>query len=126
MIRYNRKLKRFAQVNRKIGNLSEALLWLQLKNNKMKYDFHRQKPVGNYIVDFYCPELCLVIEIDGMSHNDKIERDLHREQYLYDSGMNLIRFDDRDIKKKIDSVLVIIKGTIRAIENGERVFKRYW
>ena len=54
---------------RKNSTLSEVLLWNELKGKKlMGIDFHRQKPIGNYIVDFFSPELRLVIEIDGITH----------------------------------------------------------
>ena len=56
--------------------LSEVLLWLELKGKKMMgYDFHRQKPDGDYIVNFYCPALELIIKIDGDSHIDKYKED---------------------------------------------------
>nr|CBX29982.1 Uncharacterized protein HI0925 [uncultured Desulfobacterium sp.] len=68
-ISYNPKLKALSRKLRKQGVLSEVLLWEQLKGKKMKgFQFMRQKPVGNYIVDFYCSKLKLVIEIDGESH----------------------------------------------------------
>jgi very-short-patch-repair endonuclease len=71
IIPYNPKLKEIAQKLRKQGILSEVLLWKELKGKKMMgYDFHRQKPLENYIVDFFCNELMLIIEIDGSSHND--------------------------------------------------------
>ncbi len=122
MLKYNPNLKKYAQDNRKAGNLSEALLWLQLKGTKMKYNFHRQKPIGNYIVDFFCPKLNLVIEIDGVSHDDKRESDVVRETYLKSLGLNLIRFDDREIKLQMDSVLEFIRNTVYDIEHGKRVF----
>ena len=62
---YNKKLKNFARANRKAGNLSEALLWNELKQRKMGVQFKRQRPIGSYIADFYCREKNLVIEIDG-------------------------------------------------------------
>ena len=71
----------------------------------MGYDFHRQKPLDNYIVDFYCNELMLAIEIDGDSHDLKREEDRKR-QYLFESlGIRIIRFTDRDINQKIEGVI---------------------
>ena len=67
---YNPKLKQRARQLRNNSTLSEVLLWNELKNGKMKgKDFHRQKPIENFIVDFFCPELALAIEIDGTSHD---------------------------------------------------------
>ena len=69
-ITYNPKLKALSRELRKQGVLSEVLLWAHLNGRKMKgYQFTRQKPIGNYIVDFYCSKLKLVIEIDGESHD---------------------------------------------------------
>ncbi len=64
IIPYNPKLKELAKKLRKQGILSEVLLWNELKQKKLGYDFHRQKPIDEYIVDFYCEVLDLVIEID--------------------------------------------------------------
>ena len=72
---YNKKLKNFARANRKAGNLSEALLRNELKQRKMGVQFKRQRPIGNYIADFYCLEKNMVIEIDGWSHDNKYEYD---------------------------------------------------
>ncbi len=65
-IRYNPKLKALARELRKNSTLSEVLLWNHLKGGQMKgYQFMRQKPIDDYIVDFYCSKLTLIIEIDG-------------------------------------------------------------
>ena len=69
-------MKQIAQMLRKNMTLSEILLWQQLKGKQLLgYDFHRQKPIDEYVVDFYCPKLKLVIEIDGDSHEGKEEAD---------------------------------------------------
>ena len=70
LIPYNPKLKDLAKKLRNDSTLGEILLWRELNNKQMYgYDFHRQKPLLNYIVDFYCYKLNLVIEIDGLYHN---------------------------------------------------------
>ena len=103
---YNPKLKKRARELRKTGNLSEVLFWLQVKKKKiLELDFHRQKIIGNYIVDFYCPELNLVIEIDGSSHNDKVKYDKKRENYLTNLGLQIIHYQDIDIKKNLNNVI---------------------
>src|SRR5699024_5241929 len=74
---YNPKLVPLAKKLRKNSTLSEILLWQRLKRGQLLgYDFHRQKPIGNYIVDFYCPDILLAIEIDGNSHRFKGREDL--------------------------------------------------
>ncbi len=83
------------------------------------YDFHRQKPIGHYIVDFYCPKLKLVIEIDGSSHNNKIEYDKRRNKYLKAMGVNVIHFRDIDVKRNLQGVLNYIKEWIAGFCDGE-------
>ncbi|MGQ4006258.1 DUF559 domain-containing protein [Francisellaceae bacterium CB300] len=85
---YNPKLKQRAKELRKAGNLSEVLLWNRLKRKQfLKLDFDRQKIIGNYIVDFYCPNLGVVIEIDGSSHDNKEGYDRIRDEYLKGLGL---------------------------------------
>ncbi|MEI7802984.1 MAG: DUF559 domain-containing protein [Bacteroidota bacterium] len=110
---YNKKLKALARELRNKSTLSEVLLWNELKRSKMRgYDFHRQKPVGNFIVDFYCFELRLIIEIDGASHIDKVEYDSERQKYLESVGFYVMRFDDREPKTDMVNVLRAIGGYI--------------
>ena len=82
-VRYNPWLKEFARRLRRNSTLSEVLLWKELKGKQMMgYDFHRQKPIGEYIVDFYCPALKLAIEVDGESHILNEANDAKRQQRL--------------------------------------------
>ena len=113
IIPYNNKLKPLARKLRNDSTLSEVLLWNYLKGRQMKnYDFHRQKPLLNFIVDFFCHELMLVIEIDGESHNDKYEEDIFRQKELEGIGLQFLRFDDIEVKKNMDNVLRTIDGWI--------------
>ena len=99
--------------------LSEVLLWNELKQKKMiGYDFDRQRPINKYIVDFYCKDLRLALEIDGESHDheDAVADDQIRQQRLESLGVRFLRFDDEDIKKDINSVLEVIKEWIRENE----------
>lgn len=96
---------------RRAGNLAEALLWLQLKGRQLKgYDFHRQKPLGKYIVDFYCPDLMLAIEIDGTTHNgnDAEEADRERQTELESLGIHVMRFLDSDVRQNMNGVITAI------------------
>jgi very-short-patch-repair endonuclease len=94
-----------------------VLLWNELRARKMKgYQFMRQKPVDEYIVDFYCNKLKLVIEIDGDSHYGKIERDEIKQQKLEAMGLYVLRFDDTEVKKDIYNVLFCIEGWIDEFE----------
>lgn len=103
---YNPKLKENAKEHRKAGVLSEVLFWNKIKNKQLLgLDFERQKIIGNYIVDFFCPELGIVVEIDGESHNFKGEYDVKREEYLIGHGLEVLHYSDIEIKKAMDIVM---------------------
>jgi very-short-patch-repair endonuclease len=86
--------------------LSEILLWQQLKKKQvLGYDFHRQKPIDVYVVDFYCPRLKLVLEIDGDSHDGKEDADRIRQEKLESLGLTVMRFWDSDVKSNVDGIV---------------------
>ena len=92
-INYNPKLKKLAREFRKQGVLSEVLLWSCLKRRRMKgSQFMRQKPIDNFIVDFCCGKLNLIIEIDGISHHDKFDSDDLRQKQLEKLGSSFFTF----------------------------------
>ena len=100
------------------SHCSEVLLWKDLNNGQIKgYDFHRQKPLDEYIVDFYCPELMLVIEIDGITHDYKIEKDKIRQKKLESLGLRFIRFLDADVRNHLEGVIYVIKEWVRKHES---------
>ena len=109
---YNKKLKSLARANRHSGNLSEALLWNELKQSKMGVRFTKQKIIGNYIADFYCPEKNIVIEIDGWSHDNKYEYDKERDEYMRSLGIHVLRISDKDVKQDMSNILIWIKHNI--------------
>jgi len=105
---YNPKLKQLSKNLRNNSTLSEVLLWNELKARKInEYQFMRQKPIGKYIVDFYCSKLNLAIEVDGDSHGYKNEivRDQLKDKYLTSLGIHIIRYDDSDVKNNISGVI---------------------
>ena len=117
IIPYNPKLKQLARNLRNNSTLSEVLLWEHLKGKRMKeYDFHRQKPIDNYIVDFFCNELMLAVEIDGDSHDYKFEKDQQRQKRIESLGITFLRFDDIDVKQDINSVILRIEEWIEEYE----------
>jgi len=114
-IHYKPYLKHLARTLRKNMTLSEILLWKLLRRKQLLgYDFHRQKPIGKYIVDFYCPVLKLVIEIDGDSHGGKEEEDRIRQQELESMGLSVIRFWDSEVKKNPTGVVNAVREWIEA------------
>lgn len=68
-------------------------------------DFHRQKLLDHFIVDFYCPELQLAIEIDGDSHDYSFEQDKERQERLEHIGIKFLRFQDKEVKQEVVNVL---------------------
>lgn len=109
IIPYESHLKLLARQLRKNSTLSEVLLWNKIKNKAFGAEFHRQVPLRRYIVDFYCHELMLAIEIDGNSHIGKEVDDILRQKELETDGVKFLRFDDLEVKKDMN-------GTLRKIE----------
>ena len=113
IFQYNSKLKERARYLRNNSTLFEVLLWRHLKGNQMHgFDFDRQKPIDNYIVDFFCNELMLAIEIDGDSHDFKIEYDKNRQTKLESVGLRFLRFSDLDVKSNMEGVISMIENWI--------------
>lgn len=113
IIPYNPKLKEFAKKLRNDSTFTEIMVWNYLKKKQLRgYDFDRQKPIDNYIVDFYCKELQLAIEIDGESHYGNPERDRKKEQRLNKLGVTVLRFDDMDVRHQLDKVIKTIENWI--------------
>jgi len=99
-------LKNKARELRKKMTEPEKILWSHLrKRNQHGLYFRRQHPYGIYILDFYCFEANLVIEIDGMIHLSRRIYDIERTKYLKSSGLSVIRINNNDIETRIDWVL---------------------
>ncbi|MBO0350401.1 endonuclease domain-containing protein [Phormidium pseudopriestleyi FRX01] len=108
---YNPALKDRAKALRRAGNLAEVLLWNQIKRKQfLGLDFDRQKIIGNYIVDFYCAEKALVLEVDGSSHDDKAEYDAERDAFLMGLGLTVVHLRDGDVKKNIAGVMDFLRS----------------
>jgi very-short-patch-repair endonuclease len=116
---YNPKLKMLAREKRKAGIYSEVLFWQQVRAGLFyNIDFDRQRIIGNYIVDFYVKALGVVLEIDGISHENKIEYDAARQVFLESLGLKIFRVTDGAVKSNIISVMEGLKNFI-IIEFGE-------
>ena len=112
IIPYNPILKEFARQLRNDSTKTEIFLWLKLKGKQMYgYDFHRQKPIDNYILDFFCHELMLGIEVDGYSHEflEVYNKDTVKEKRMNELGVSVLRFTDEQVLRDMENV-------IRAIE----------
>lgn len=107
-IQYSQSLKYSARKLRGNQTESEKLLWRRIRNRQINgYQFFRQRPIGNYIVDFYCPRAKLVVEIDGGQHfeGDNIVRDIIRDAFMKGLNLRVMRFTNLDILKNIENVL---------------------
>jgi very-short-patch-repair endonuclease len=115
IIPYNSNLKPLARKLRNDSTLGEVLLWNELKSKQFYgYDFHRQKPLLNYIVDLYCYELELVIEIDGLYHSweEQSDKDILREKELENYGLTILRFTEHEVRKDMPNVFRTIEAHV--------------
>ena len=118
---YNSKNKDYARINRNQYVMTEAEWKMRnraLKKDKTWYRFLRQKPVWNYILDFYCHKLKLWIEIDDNSHDWKWEYDEERTKYLNNVGIEIIRYTNNNIHYSLDAVTIDLKSKIRERVNN--------
>ena len=117
---HNEKLHTLARSLRKQSTLGEVLLWRQLRGRQLGVQFHRQVPILEYIVDFYCHELELAVEVDGASHAvaDVGVRDERRQREIEDYGITVLRFDDRDVRRDPVHVANSIKLWIDNCRDG--------
>jgi very-short-patch-repair endonuclease len=114
IIPYKPDLKERARALRKNMTPAEVLLWTKLKGKQLcGYDFDRQRPLDEYIVDFYCKELQLAIEIDGWSHTLKGARDVARQRRLEGFGIQFLRFTEQEVVANLQSVADQIEMWIR-------------
>ena len=116
---YNRRLQRSANRLRKEMTKAEACLWKYgLRAGMMEgYKFRRQRPVLNFIADFMCIELKLIIEVDGITHQweETVKNDEIREKELITAGFKVVRFTDDEVLNDINQVLHHIKLTIKTL-----------
>ena len=116
---YNKKLKEYArELRTETVSRAEKIIWKALLSRKQTgYKFKRQRPIDNFIVDFFCPELKLIIEIDGNSHFHKPEYDSYRQEKFIALGYEILRFNEGavihqldDVSKQIDYAINVIRG----------------
>jgi very-short-patch-repair endonuclease len=115
IIPYNAKLKHLARTLRKDMTFGEVLLWNELKENQFwGFDFDRQRCIDNYIVDFYCKELMLAVEVDGTYHNydEAFLKDEIRQKKLESLGVKFIRFTEAEMKYDMMNVIRALEGKI--------------
>ena len=111
MLPYNKNLKQLSRQLRENMTDAERCLWAKIRRKQLKgYQFYRQKPIGDYIVDFFCPfcpKIRLVIEVDGGQHfsDEMREYDRIRDDYLHSLGLRVLRFTNTDVLTRIEAVV---------------------
>ena len=108
MLSYDKQLKVLSQHLRKNMTDAEKLVWSRIRGKQLKgLQFYRQKIIGKYIVDFYCPKANLVIELDGGQHYSEAgkAKDRTRDDVLIEMGIKVLRFSDRDVFENIGGVM---------------------
>jgi len=111
MLKYKGELKPYSRTLRKRMTNAEILLWSRVRKHQLAgFPFCRQKIIGCYIVDFYCPRAKLVVEVDGGQHYfvENAEKDRIRDKYMNRQGLRVIRFTDTDVLTNIEGVLEVI------------------
>jgi very-short-patch-repair endonuclease len=120
MLIYNRYLKPAARLLRRESTESEKILWKHLRHRQLGgVQFYRQKPIGPYLVDFYCASAKLAVELDGGYHRNPIqqEQDEVRDSYLRQSGLRILRFENAQIQRDIPGVLKALEEQIRRFKS---------
>ena len=104
----NKNLQFFSKQLRNNVTDSEIALWSRLRKKQiLNIQFYRQKPIGNYIVDFYAPAIKLVVEIDGSQHYEVVGKlaDEKRDTFLKEQGLNVMRFDSAQVLRELEHVV---------------------
>jgi very-short-patch-repair endonuclease len=118
MLHYNKNLKALARELRKNMTDAERLLWSKIRRKQVRgYQFYRQRTIGNYIVDFYCPRAKLVIEVDRGQHysQEGVEFDKLRDKKLANLGSRVLRLSNMDVLQNIDGVMEYIYDHLKSL-----------
>jgi very-short-patch-repair endonuclease len=111
MLSYNKDIKQLSRNLRSAMTDAELLLWSKLRGKQLKdFQFYRQKIIGSYIADFFCPKARLVIEVDGGQHYEVEgkEYDRARDDYMAKEGITVLRVSNNDVLGNIEAVLEMI------------------
>jgi len=104
----------FARSMRRAPVTTEALLWKLLRDRRLgDLKFRRQVPIGRYVADFVCLRHRLVVEADGLSHDQQIEYDAERDRWFQSEGFRVLRFSNQDVHEETEAVLETI---LRAVQ----------
>ncbi len=108
-----------ARVLRRALSPPEARLWTCLRRQALGgLKFRRQHPIGPYVLDFYCPEACLAVEVDGQQHLDGGDHDARRDHWLATQDVAVIRIPAEDVRTNLDAILTFIRRSAEARIRG--------
>jgi len=114
---YNHSLKQNANFLRKNSSKAEILLWTGLRRKQINgLQFHRQRMISNFILDFYCKEIKFGIEVDDKSHDEKYLYDMKRSAVLKNLGVTLFRVSNKDVLENLEGVIVLIKESTKGVK----------
>ena len=108
MLKYGKHLKKYSRRLRKEMTDAERLLWSKIRGKQVKgFQVYRQKPIGRFVVDFYCPKAKLVIELDGGQHYSEViqAKDESRDKYMESVGLKVLRFSDTEVFENLPGVI---------------------
>lgn len=112
LIPYDPKLRQFARELRKNATPYEKSVWEKIRRKQLGVEFHRQVPLDHFIVDFYCHEIMLAIEIDGRYHDYQILEDSQRQARLEKYGIKVIRFTNDEVERELEKVIANIREEV--------------
>lgn len=116
----DKSTKQFRRDLRNHASRGEVVLWNGLRKSGVGAKFRRQESIRQYVVDFYCPELGLAVEVDGIHHEHTRERDSKRDSILKEIGVRTLRYSDSDVISNSELVLNSIRNIVTEMrENGE-------
>jgi len=118
---YRSGLVRAARALRRQATFPERLLWSRLRSDRLGATFRRQQPVGAYVVDFYCPAVRLVVEVDGRSHDGRYAEDAARQEALERAGLRVLRFTNDEVLADLDGVVARLRAWLETngLDAGE-------
>ena len=120
MLQYGRNLKQTARNLRANMTESEQVLWKRLRHKQLRsIQFYRQKPIGQFVVDFYAPQAKLVVEVDGSQHLDpeKAQKDARRTATLERQGIRVLRFNNLQVLQELEAV---VEAIFQALSDAEK------
>jgi len=117
--RYKKYLTKYSRSLRQTQTKGEMILWGKLRRQEfLGLKFKRQKPIHEYIMDFFCREVKLIIEIDGHSHSEyKHKYDIRRQHYLENLGYKVLRFTEHEVVNSLENVLQTIELEVNPLLN---------